>query len=83
MQAANTQAGRERKTMAIAATETTLLIAFTLPSSPYSVQIARFYVRAALSRHDLGDFTEDAEMVVSELATNAVTHAGAGRPASK
>jgi anti-sigma regulatory factor (Ser/Thr protein kinase) len=62
--------------MAVAATETTPLIAFALPSTPYSVQMARFYVRAALSYHDLGGYTEDAEMVASELVTNAVTHAG-------
>lgn len=63
--------------MAIAATETTSLVAFTLPSTPYSVQMARFYVRSALSYHDLGDYAEDAETVVSELVTNAITHAGA------
>jgi hypothetical protein len=33
---------------------TTSLIAFTLPSTPYSVQMARFYTRAALTYHDLG-----------------------------
>ena len=63
--------------MAIAATETTSLVAFTLPSTPYSVQMARFYIRAALSYHALGDYAEDAEMVASELITNAITHAGA------
>jgi anti-sigma regulatory factor (Ser/Thr protein kinase) len=63
--------------MAITATETTSLIAFTLPSTPYSVQMARFYVRAALSYHDLGQYAEDAETVVSEIVTNAVEHAGA------
>ena len=63
--------------MATAATETTSLIAFTLPGTPYSVQMARFYVRAALNYHDLGDHFEDAEMVTSELVTNAITHAGA------
>jgi anti-sigma regulatory factor (Ser/Thr protein kinase) len=63
--------------MAIAATETTSLVAFTLPGTEYSVQMARFYVRAALSYHDLGDYAEDAEMVVSELVTNAITHADA------
>ena len=63
--------------MAATATETTSLIAFTLPSTPYSVQMARFYIRAALAYHDLGDFTEDAEMVTSELVTNAIKHAGA------
>ena len=39
--------------------------------------MARFYVRAALGYHDLGEYAEDAETVTSELVTNAVTHAGA------
>jgi anti-sigma regulatory factor (Ser/Thr protein kinase) len=63
--------------MANIATETTSLIAFTLPSTPYSVQMARFYIRAALTYHNLGGFTEDAEMVASELVTNAIKHARA------
>lgn len=64
--------------MALAATEeTTSLIAFTLPSTPYSVQMARFYIRAALTYHDLDDYAEDAEAVTSELVTNAIEHAGA------
>jgi anti-sigma regulatory factor (Ser/Thr protein kinase) len=65
------------KTMAITATETTSLVAFTLPGTAYSVQMARFYVRAALNYHDLGDYAEDAETIVSELVTNAITHADA------
>jgi hypothetical protein len=52
--------------MAIVATETTSLIAFTLPSTPYSVQMARFYIRAALTYHDLGNYSEDAETVTSD-----------------
>jgi anti-sigma regulatory factor (Ser/Thr protein kinase) len=63
--------------MAITATETTSLIAFTLPSTPYSVQMARFYIRAALGYHDLGGYAEDAETITSELVTNAIEHAGA------
>jgi len=63
--------------MTATATESTSLIAFTLPSTPYSVRMARFYVRAALSYHDLDDFGADAEGVASELVTNAITHAGA------
>ena len=63
--------------MAIAATETTSLVAFTLPGTPYSVQMARFYVRAALGYHDLGDYAEDVEMVTSELVSNAIAHASA------
>ena len=61
--------------MATTAPETTSLIAFTLPSTPYSVQIARFYVRAALNYHDLGRYAQDAETITSELVTNAITHA--------
>jgi anti-sigma regulatory factor (Ser/Thr protein kinase) len=63
--------------MPITAAETTSLIAFTLPSTPYSVQMARFYVRAALTYHDLGDYAEDAEIVASEIMTNAVRHSDA------
>ena len=62
--------------MATAATETTSLIAFTLPSTPYSVQMARFYARAALNYHGLDEYNETAELVTSELTTNAITHAG-------
>ena len=63
--------------MAIAATETTSLVAFTLPGTPYSVRMARFYVRAALGYHDLGDYAGDVETVTSELVSNAITHASA------
>jgi anti-sigma regulatory factor (Ser/Thr protein kinase) len=62
--------------MAIAAAETTPLVAFTLPGTPYSVRMAR-YVRAALNSHDLGDYAQDVEMVASELVSNAITHAKA------
>jgi anti-sigma regulatory factor (Ser/Thr protein kinase) len=65
--------------MAATATQSTSLIAFTLPSTPYSVQMARFYIRAALTYHNLGDYAEDAEAVTSELVTNAIEHAGALR----
>jgi anti-sigma regulatory factor (Ser/Thr protein kinase) len=63
--------------MAVAAAGTTSLIALTLPSTPYSVQVARFYTRATLTYHELGDYSEDAGMVTSELVTNAIKHAGA------
>lgn len=63
--------------MATAATETESLVAFTLPGTPYSVRMARFYVKAALGYYDLGQFAGDAETVTSELVTNAITHAGA------
>lgn len=65
--------------MTIAATETSSLIAFTLPGIPYSVHMARSYVRATLTVHDLGDLADDAETVTSELVSNAITHASAPR----
>jgi anti-sigma regulatory factor (Ser/Thr protein kinase) len=76
-QAASTQARRERMTMPTATTETRSLGVFTLPGTPYSVQMARFYVRAALGYHDLGDYVENIELVTSELVTNAIAHASA------
>ena len=63
--------------MAVAAEESTSLVAFTLPGTPYSVQMARFCVRAALGYHDLGQYAGHVEMVTSELVSNAVMHAGA------
>jgi serine/threonine-protein kinase RsbW len=63
--------------MAIAAAEITSLVAFTLPGTPYSVQMARFYVRTALNYHDLGDHAGDVETVTSELVSNAIAHASA------
>jgi anti-sigma regulatory factor (Ser/Thr protein kinase) len=64
-------------TMASTATETTALAAFTLPGSPHSARMARFYIRAALTYHSLSGYADDAEMVASELIANAVTHAPA------
>jgi anti-sigma regulatory factor (Ser/Thr protein kinase) len=63
--------------MAMAAAESTSLVAFTLPGTPYSVQMARSYVRTTLSHHDLGEYAGDIETVTSELVSNAVTHADA------
>jgi anti-sigma regulatory factor (Ser/Thr protein kinase) len=63
--------------MAIAAEESTSLVAFTLPGTRYSAALARFYVRTVLDHHELGDFIEDVETVTSELVSNAIAHAGA------
>jgi anti-sigma regulatory factor (Ser/Thr protein kinase) len=46
-----------------------------LPSIPESVRIARFHVRAALGFHELGQYADDAEIITSELVTNAIQHA--------
>ena len=50
------------------------LIAFPLPSSPDSVGMARFHVRAVLGFHRLGEYADDTETITSELVTNAVQH---------
>jgi anti-sigma regulatory factor (Ser/Thr protein kinase) len=50
------------------------LIVFVLPSIPESVRIARLHVRAALGFHGLGEYADDAEIITSELVTNAVQH---------
>lgn len=63
--------------MATTTKETTALAAFTLPGSPHSARMARFYLRAALAYHGLGGYADDAETVASELIANAVTHAPA------
>ena len=63
--------------MATTATETTSLIAITLPSTRYSAAMARYYVGAALRDHGLGDYAADAVAVTSELVTNAITHTDA------
>jgi anti-sigma regulatory factor (Ser/Thr protein kinase) len=64
--------------LAITSVETTPLIDFSLPGMPCSVQIARFYTRAALNYHGLSHFARDAQAIVSELVTNAIEHAGTG-----
>jgi anti-sigma regulatory factor (Ser/Thr protein kinase) len=51
------------------------LIALALPGLPESVPVARRRVRAALGFHELGEFTEDAEVITAELVANAVQHA--------
>ena len=55
------------------------LIALALRSCPESVPMARRQVRAALSMHGLGEYADDAEIITSELVTNAVQHACAQR----
>ena len=61
--------------MASAATQANpRLIALTLPSIPGSVPVARLRVRAALGSRGLGEYADDAEIITSELVTNAVQH---------
>ena len=51
------------------------LITFMLLSIPESVRMARFHVRAALGFHELDEYADDAEIITSELVTNAIQHA--------
>jgi len=51
------------------------LIAIALPGIPESAPTARRRVRAALGLHGLGEYADDAEIITSELVTNAVRHA--------
>ena len=51
-------------------------ITLALPSIPESVPVARLQVRAALGLRGLGEYADDAEIITSELVTNAVQHVG-------
>jgi anti-sigma regulatory factor (Ser/Thr protein kinase) len=48
----------------------------TLAAEPGSVARARDFVRLHLVAHQLAGLVEDVRLVISELATNAVVHAG-------
>jgi anti-sigma regulatory factor (Ser/Thr protein kinase) len=50
------------------------LITFVFPSIPESVRMARFHIRAALGFHELNEYADDAEIITSELVTNAIQH---------
>ncbi|WP_084964157.1 ATP-binding protein [Thermoactinospora rubra] len=51
--------------------------AYTLSPVKAAVPAARTWVRQMLKRWDLAHFVERAELLVSELLTNAITHASA------
>lgn len=50
------------------------IITLTLSGIPESVSIARSRVRTALGFQDLGKYADDAEIITSELVSNAVQH---------
>jgi anti-sigma regulatory factor (Ser/Thr protein kinase) len=52
------------------------ITSLTLAAAPAAIGISRQLVRLALTRWGLGPLAEDAELVVSELATNAVQATG-------
>ena len=47
-----------------------------LPQDPRSASVARRFARDVFTQWDLGDGWSDAELLISELVTNAVTHGG-------
>jgi anti-sigma regulatory factor (Ser/Thr protein kinase) len=61
--------------MSDTAIETDIMIAFVLLNIPEQVGMARCLVRAALDYRRLGHYADDAEIIASELVTNAIQHA--------
>lgn len=51
-------------------------VSATLPAEPASAAAARQFVRATLAAWQLRQFADAASLLVSELVTNAVLHAG-------
>ena len=51
------------------------IVVLALAGIPGSVPVARAHVRSAFGSHGLGEFAADAEIITSELVTNAVQHA--------
>lgn len=48
----------------------------TLAAELVSASLARDFIELHLGEHDLAHLTDDVQLVVSELATNALLHAG-------
>jgi anti-sigma regulatory factor (Ser/Thr protein kinase) len=69
--------------MASMAVETDVMVAFVLPSDPEQVGLTRCVVRAVLEYRGLGDYAPDAEIIASELVTNAIQHAISPGPTDK
>jgi serine/threonine-protein kinase RsbW len=66
--------------MATTAVETDVMVEFVLPNDPEQVGITRCLVRAVLEYRGLGDYAPDAEIIASELVTNAIQHASSADP---
>jgi anti-sigma regulatory factor (Ser/Thr protein kinase) len=59
-----------------------IMIALVVASDPEQVGITRCLVRAALEYRGLGHYASEAEIIASELVTNAIQHAGSADPAT-
>jgi len=83
----STQARKGRTPMPSTALQTALqadiMIALVLASDPGQVGITRCLVRAALEYRGLGHYAPEAEIIASELVTNAIQHARSTDPADK
>ncbi|MGY0059752.1 ATP-binding protein [Streptomyces sp. LZ34] len=47
-----------------------------VPHDPRAVRVARASLRTALTAHELPDLVDRAELLASEMLTNAIVHAG-------
>jgi anti-sigma regulatory factor (Ser/Thr protein kinase) len=57
-----------------------IMIALVLTSDPRQVGITRCLIRAALEYRGLGHYASEAEIITSELVTNAIQHASSPDP---
>jgi len=53
------------------------LITFVLPGIPESAGIARWHIRASFEYQGLADYADIAQIIASELVTNAIKHTSA------
>jgi anti-sigma regulatory factor (Ser/Thr protein kinase) len=60
-----------------------IMIALVLTSDPSQVGITRCLVRAALEYRGLGHYASEAEIITSELVTNAIQHASTSDPTTE
>jgi anti-sigma regulatory factor (Ser/Thr protein kinase) len=79
----STQARKGRTPMPSAVTQADIMIALVLARDPGQVGITRCLVRAALEYRGLGHYAPEAEIIASELVTNAIQHARSTDPADK
>jgi len=76
-------ARKGRTPMPSTALQADIMIALVLASDPGQVGITRCLVRAALEYRGLGHYAPEAEIIASELVTNAIQHARSTDPADK
>jgi anti-sigma regulatory factor (Ser/Thr protein kinase) len=65
------------------AIEADIMIAYVLASDPGQVGMTRRLIRVALEYRGLGYYAPEAEIIASELVTNALQHASGADPDAK